>query len=172
MSRTGLLLIGLLALWSPLSARAQPQPVQPGPDYAVIRMSIDVDRPAAAVWARVGGFCDLGAWFKIDCTVTKGDGGIGSVRSIAGGRVVEVMTAKTELSYGYVQPAIAGKAYDLYHGFLEARPVSATTSRLLYTLMYDASLIPDAAARDADIARRRAQFEAALKTMKAIAERP
>ena len=60
---------------------------------------IDVDRPANAVWARVGKFCDLGAWLKIDCTVTKGDGGIGSVRSLAGGRVTEVMVAKTELAY-------------------------------------------------------------------------
>jgi hypothetical protein len=50
------------------------------PEYTVIRMSQPVDRPAAEVWKRVGGWCDLGAWMKIDCTVTKGDGGIGSVR--------------------------------------------------------------------------------------------
>jgi hypothetical protein len=79
---------------------------------------------------------------------------------------------KTELSYGYAQPPVAGNPYNLYHGFLEARPVSATTSRLLYTLMYDASQLPDQAAKDADIARRRAMFEGALRSMKEIAERP
>jgi hypothetical protein len=135
-------------------------------------MSIDVDRPAQAVWAKVGKFCDLGVWAKVDCTITTGDGDIGSVRSIAGGRVTEIMVGKTELSYGYAQPPVAGNPYNLYHGFLEARPVSATTSRLLYTLMYDASQLPDQAAKDADIARRRAMFEGALRSMKEIAERP
>jgi len=171
MSRVAVL-IGVLALLSGSAAVAQAPPAPPAPDYAVIRMSIDVGRPAEAAWARVGKFCDLGAWFKIDCVITKGDGDIGSVRALVGGRIVEVMVAKTPLSYGYVQPPVAGKAYDLYHGFLEARPVSATSSRLLYTLMYDVSLLPDQAARDADIAKRRAQFEGALKAMKAIAERP
>jgi hypothetical protein len=164
-------LIGFLALAICAPVLAQTPPARP-PDYAVIRMSIDVDRPAVAAWARVGKFCDLGAWLKIDCIITTGDGDIGSVRSIARGHVTEVMVAKTDLSYGYVQPPAAGKGYDLYHGFLEARPISATTSRLLYTLLYDVSLLPDRAAQDADIARRRALFQGALKTMKEIAERP
>jgi hypothetical protein len=151
---------------------AQTPAAGPAPDYAVIKMSIDVDRPAPAVWAKVGKFCDLGVWAKIDCTITKGDGDIGSIRSIAGGRVTEIMVGKTELAYGYVQPPVAGRPYNLYHGFLEARPVSATTSRLLYTLMYDVSLLPNQAAKDADIARRRAMFEGALKSMKKIAEQP
>jgi hypothetical protein len=168
--RHAAVLIGMLTLLARSVAFAQGP--APPPDYAVIKMSIDVDRPAAAVWARVGRFCDLGAWLKIDCAITRGDGDIGSMRSIAGGRVVEVMVARTDLSYGYVQPPVVGKPYDLYHGFLEARPVSAGTSRLLYTLLYDVSLLPDQAARDADIARRRALFEGALKSMKAIAERP
>ncbi len=140
------------------------------PDYAVIRMSQAVDRPAAEVWKKVGGWCDLGAWMKIDCTVTKGDGGIGSVRSIAGGRVIEVVVARTDLSYGYAQPPVAGRPYDLYHGFLEAKPVTAKTSVLEYTLMYDVSALPDAAARKADMDRRRALFEGALRNMKALAE--
>jgi opacity protein-like surface antigen len=140
------------------------------PEYAVIRMSQPVDRPAAEVWKKVGGWCDLGAWMKIDCTVTKGDGGIGSVRSIAGGRVTEIMVARTDLSYGYAQPPVEGRPYDLYHGFVEAKPVSARTSVLEYTLMYDVSGLPDAAARQADMDRRRALFEGALRNMKALAE--
>jgi hypothetical protein len=158
------LLAAALALVLPASALAAE------PDYAVIRMSQAVDRPAAEVWKTVGGWCDLGAWMKIDCTVTKGDGGIGSVRSIAGGRVTEVMVARTDLSYGYVQPPVEGRPYDLYHGFVEAKPVSTRTSVLEYTLMYDVSGLPDAAARTADQARRRALFEGALRNMKAMAE--
>lgn len=165
-------LVALLAVLFSASAFAQTPAVPPAPTYTVIRMSIDVDRPAEAVWAKVGKFCDLGVWMKVDCTITRGDGDIGSVRSIAGGRVTEIMVGKTELSYGYTQPAVPSRPYNLYHGFLEARPVSATTSRLLYTLFYDASQLPDQAARDADAARRRAMFEGALKSMKAIAEQP
>lgn len=140
------------------------------PEYAVIAMSIEVAKPAAATWARVGGYCDLGTWMKIDCKVTKGDGGVGSIRSIAGGRITEVLVAKTDLAYGYVQPAVEGKPYNLYHGFLEAMPLTAKTSRLNYTLLFDVSALPDQAAKDRDIAGRRALFEAALKAMKALAE--
>jgi hypothetical protein len=55
---------------------------------------------------------------------------------------------------------------------MEARPVTATTSRMLYTLVYDISNLADQAAKDADIARRRGMFETALKNMKALAEGP
>ena len=143
---------------------------QAAPDYAVIKMTQTVDRPAAAVWAKVGGFCDLGVWMKIDCKISSGDGGVGSVRSIAGGRVTEVMVGKTDLSYGYVQPAVEGKFYNLYHGFLEAKAVTAKTSVLNYTLIYDVSNLPDQAAKDADMARRRTLFMGALTAMKTLAE--
>ena len=49
----------------------------------------------------------------------------------------------TELSYTYTQPVRAGRPYDLYHGTLEARPVTATTSKLVYTLVYDNSMLAD-----------------------------
>jgi hypothetical protein len=58
----------------------------------------------------------------------------------------------------------------MYHGTLEARPVTATTSKLVYTLMYDNSLLPDDAAREADRARRTASFTRALQNMKILAE--
>ena len=145
------------------------------PEYVTIKMEIDVAKPAKDAWAKVGAdYCMLSKWIaagrEVPCAVTKGDGGIGSVRSIANGAVTEVLTAKTELSYGYTQPAKEGKFYDLYHGFLEARPVDAKSSKLIYTLMYDVSNLADQAAKDADVARRRTQFEGALKNMKAMAE--
>ena len=76
------------------------------------------------------------------------------------------------MSYGYTQPVEEGQFYDLYHGFVEAKPVTAQTSKLLYTLVYDISDKPDQATKDADVARRRARFEGALKNMKALAEAP
>ena len=95
---------------------------------------------------------------------------MGTVRVLAGGRVTEILVAQTELSYGYTQPVREGQYYILYHGFMEARPVTATTSKMLYTLTYDVSNLADQAAKDADIARRKGMFETALKNMKALAE--
>ena len=103
------------------------------PEYVTIKMEIEVAKPAADVWAKVGGYCDLGTWIAppprtVPCSVTSGDGGIGTVRSIANGAVIEVLTAQTPLSYGYTQPAREGQFYNLYHGFMEARPVTASSS--------------------------------------------
>ena len=142
------------------------------PQYTTIKMEIDVARPAAAVWAKVGGYCDISKWLDVDCMIKSGDGGIGTVRLLNGGRVTEILVGKTDLSYGYTQPVREGQFYNLYHGFLEAKPVTAQTSKLLYTLMYDISDKADASARQADVAQRRARFEGALKKMKELAEAP
>ena len=146
------------------------------PEWTTIKMEIDVNKSAAETWAKVGAdYCALGKWLRagaqIPCTVTSGDGGVGTVRSIANGAVTEVLIGKTELAYGYMQPAKPGAAfYDHYHGFMEARPTGANTSKIIYTLMLDVSNLADKAAKDADVARRRAMFEGALKNMKAMAE--
>jgi Polyketide cyclase / dehydrase and lipid transport len=140
------------------------------PEYTTLHMEISVAKPAREVWAKVGKYCDISAWMSIDCKITSGDGGIGTVRVLAGGRVTEILVGMTELSYGYTQPAKEGKFYDLYHGFMEARPVTATTSKILYTLVYDVSDKADKAAKDADVAGRKTRFEAALANMKKIAE--
>jgi hypothetical protein len=142
------------------------------PEYTRIELQIDIAKPAAEVWAKVGGYCDIAKWLDVDCAITSGDGGIGTVRVLAGGRVTEILVAQTELSYGYAQPAREGQFYNLYHGFMEARPVTDRTSKMLYTLVYDVSDKPDQAAKEADIARRRAMFEGALSNIKALAEAP
>ncbi|HMB74108.1 MAG TPA: SRPBCC family protein [Gammaproteobacteria bacterium] len=141
------------------------------PQYTTIELEIDVDRPAEEVWATVGGYCDIEKWIaSLDCEITSGDGGMGTVRVLAGGRVVEILVAQTDLSYGYTQPAVEGQFYNLYHGFMEARPVTQDSSKILYTLVYDVSNFEDQAAKDADIARRTGMFETALANMKALAE--
>ena len=141
------------------------------PEYTTIELEIDIAKPAKEVWAKVGGYCDISKWLNnVDCTITSGDGGMGTVRVLAGGRVTEILVAQTELSYGYTQPAREGQFYNLYHGFMEAKPVTDKTSKMLYTLVYDVSDKPDQAAKDADVARRRTAFEGALEKMKQLAE--
>jgi hypothetical protein len=143
------------------------------PEYVTIRMEVDIARPAAEVWAKVGGYCDISKWLNgVDCAITSGDGEMGTVRALRGGQVIEILVAKTDLSYGYTQPVREGQFYNLYHGFMEAKPVTAQTSKIIYTLVYDVSDKADQAAKDADIAQRRTRFEAALQNMKALAEAP
>jgi hypothetical protein len=126
-----------------------------------------VNRPAAEVWKRVGKYCDIGEWMRLNCTITSGkDGEVGAVRSVAN----EVLVGKTDLSYTYTQPVREGRPYNLYHGTLEARPVTATTSKLVYTLMYDNSMLADDAARERDKAQRTTTFTTALENMKILAE--
>lgn len=137
------------------------------PTYVTISLEITVNRPAAEAWKRVGKYCDIGEWLRIPCTITSGkDGEVGAVRSVAN----EVLVGKTELSYTYTQPVRANRPYNLYHGTLEARPLTATTSKLVYTLMYDNSMLADDAARDRDKAQRTRQFTQALENMKILAE--
>ena len=137
------------------------------PTYTSIVMEVDVNRPAAEVWKRVGKYCDIGEWLQIACTITQGkDGEVGAVRSV----VNEVLVGKTDLSYTYTQPVREGRPYNLYHGTLEARPVTATTSKLVYTLMWDNSMLADDAARERDKTQRNTQFTRALQNMKILAE--
>jgi hypothetical protein len=152
-------------------AAAQPPPPPPmqtpNPSYASVAMEIDVNRPAPEVWKRVGKFCDIGEWFQLPCTIVSGkDGEFGAVRSVAS----EILVGKTDLSYTYTQPVREGLRYNMYHGTLEARPVTATTSKIVYTLFFDNSNLPDEAAKQADKDRRRTQFMRGLQNMKTLAE--
>ena len=154
--------LAVVALLFSLTSMAQ--------EYVTIDMEIDINKPAAEVWEKVGDYCAISEWLRLPCEITSGDGGMGSVRSLLGGRIIEIMVAQTELSYGYTQPAVEGEFYNLYHGFMEARPVTVSTSKMLYTLTYDVSNLADQAAKDADIERRRGMFTNALGAMKALAE--
>ena len=157
----------LLALATTLLA----PPLLAAPEYVRVELDIDIDRPAAEVWAKVGDYCAIGEWLGLECELTAGDGDMGSVRLLAG-RITEIMVAQTELSYGYTQPVVEGQFYNLYHGFMEARPVTDDSSKMLYTLVYDVSNLADQAAKDADMERRRGMFETALQNIKEIAEAP
>jgi hypothetical protein len=166
--------LAVVCIASSVHAQA-PAPAPPGagssavaaPTYIAIPMEIAVNRSAADVWKRVGKFCDIGEWLRLPCTITSGkDGEFGAVRTVGG----EVLVGKTELSYTYTQTVKDGRPYNMYHGTLEARPVTATTSKLVYTLFFDNSLLADDAARETDRARRVTAFTTALQNMKILAE--
>jgi hypothetical protein len=137
------------------------------PTYVSIPMEITVNRPAADVWKRIGKYCDIAEWLQTTCTILSGkDGEIGTVRSVGG----EILVGKTDLSYTYTQPPRNGRPYILYHGTLEVKPLTATTSKIVYTLMYDNSTLADDAAREKDRAQRLARFTQAIENMKILAE--
>jgi hypothetical protein len=141
-------------------------------EYVTIEMEIDINKSASEVWEVVGEYCHIEEWGGLPCEVTSGNGGMGTVRELALGprSIIEILVAQTELSYGYTQPVTEGEYYNLYHGFMEARPVTADTSKMLYTLVYDVSNLENQQAKDADMARRRGAFEGMLQKMKEIAE--
>src|SRR5579871_384338 len=141
-----------LLLTSPIVAQqpaAAPAPALrplavPNPHYFVLSLHVDVNAPAEKVWARIGKFCDIGEWGVPGCMILSGDGGLGTVRSTAGG---EIMVARTQLSYTYTQPVREGVLFNAYHGTLEVQPLTASTSRINYTFVYDNSMLADDAAR-------------------------
>ena len=147
--------------------RPHPAPLQvPNPHYVTFSLTQEVNEPASITWARVGKFCAIGEWAFHGCRLIQGDGGFASERSI----VDEVLVGKTEHSYTYTQPVRTGATYNLYHGTLEVQPVTAKTSRIVYTFLYDNSMLPDDAARNAEIATRKKRFHVFLLNMKTLAE--
>ena len=139
------------------------------PNYVTIALETTVNKPVADVWKRIGGYCTISEWLQIaaGCKILSGtDNEVGAVRSVAG----EVLVGKTQYSYTYTQTVRAGRPYNLYHGTIEARPVTPTTTKLIYTLIYDNSMLPDDPAREKDKASRTAVFTRALSNMKTLAE--
>ncbi len=153
-------------------APAPPAPLAvPNPRYTTLILEIDVARPAAQVWTRVGRYCGIAEWMPFTCAISDGiEGQLGAVRSLNNGAIIEMMVGKTELSYTYAQPVRVGAPYNAYHGTLEARPVTATTSKLIYSFFYDVSMLADDAARAAERAARTARFGQAMQNMKVLAE--
>jgi hypothetical protein len=134
-------------------------------DFVTVPLETTINAPADKAWPKINGYCLIGAWFKTTCTVSGPDGQVGAVRTIAG-RIRELMVAKTAWSYTYSQP----KSPSDYHGTVEIQPIDKKTSKLLYTLVYDADTSPGAADKAKDKAQRTAQFTTLVATMKAAAE--
>ncbi len=158
----------ILAQGAPATPAPMTGYINTKPDFVDIHMERMVDRPAAAVWAKVGGYCQIADWFNTPCKYTAGNGEIGTNRALgAAGNTNELMVAKTPLSYGYSQPL--SPIY--YHGNLSVEVVDATHSRIVYDLLYDAGgMTVDAKA--ADMARRKTRFEQGIDKMVELAHAP
>jgi NADPH-dependent 2,4-dienoyl-CoA reductase/sulfur reductase-like enzyme len=140
------------------------------PHYVTIVRQIDVNKPAATVWSKVGGFCDLTKWLGKSCEIVAGSGNeIGATRKIDH-QIIEVLVGKTATSYTYSQPEMPGAQVHFYHGTLDVQPVTAKTSRIVYTLFYDNASIGDTAAQKKEYDGRTAVFQKAVETMKGLAE--
>lgn len=155
-------LAGLAAAAAALSLAGA---AQAAGDYVSIVQETPLNVPAETAWAKVKGYCDIGAWLKTTCEITQGkDGELGALRKIAG-RIEEVIVAVTPMSYTYadIDPKI------LYHGTVEVRPVSKTSSKLVYSLFFDQTTVP-VEQREANKTRRQQMFAGVMATMKGMAE--
>jgi hypothetical protein len=150
-----------------------PVPAVPEPLYAALVFEMLVDRAADAVWARVGKFCDIAEWGHYHCTLISGvDGQLGAVRLVSNGvhRITEMMVGRTDLSYTYTQPVIAGVPFNAYHGTLEAKSIRGAGTKLTYSFFYDTSMMKGDAARAAEVTERRSRVMRYLANMKILAE--
>lgn len=164
----GLCMAGATVLvGSATAAAAEPAAT---PHYVTIVRKIDVNKPAAAVWSKVGNYCDLSKWLSLSCDIVSGSGNeIGATRKVDH-KIIEVLVGKTATSYTYSQPEMPGADVHFYHGTLDVQPVTAKTSRIVYTLFYDNSGIGDAAAQKKEVDGRTAAFQKAVENMKSLAE--
>lgn len=158
--------LGLLAMAGAAAAQAPATPEKKPAEYTSVVQDITVDRPIDVVMKKTAGYCDIAAWFKTTCVYTVGKGELGTNRLI-GGRINEVLVAKTERSYTYAQPLSPIS----YHGTVEYVPEGNKT-KIVYALFWDLSADADQAAKDRDIAGRKAMFANVLKVMKTAAEAP
>lgn len=137
-------------------------------DYAIIVIERPVNASAADTWKKIGPFCALRDWFSTQCDITKGnETDVGSIRSVAGGRVSEVLVAKTQYSYTYTFPAPNPTAY---HGTVEVVPEGAKKAKIIYTLFFDQETIATAEAKAADKEQRRKRFTEGVEKMVKMAE--
>jgi hypothetical protein len=137
-------------------------------DFVTVPLSVTVNAPADKAWPKMNGYCQIGAWFKTTCEITSGkDHEMGAIRLIAG-RVTELLVASTAWSYTYSQP----KSPIDYHGTVEIQPIDKKTSKLLYTLVYDADALPKHEPEDKakDKENRTKQFTNLINAMKAAGE--
>jgi Polyketide cyclase / dehydrase and lipid transport len=108
---------------APAPAAPSGSVVVASPTYTSIPMEITVNRPAAEVWKRIGKYCNVSEWLQIPagCKITSGtDGEVGAVRTVArrcSWAAPSCLTPTRKLRR-------KATPYNLYHGTLEARPVT------------------------------------------------
>jgi hypothetical protein len=157
--------IATVFLFCMAAANAQtPQPA----DWTTITLTADIAKPADVAWEKIGGndWCAIAKYLDVkSCEIVSGKGELGSVRTI-NGSIVENVVARTAHSYTYAQPFTP----IFYHGTLAVEPVDKGHSKLIYTLIWNQTAVGDAAAQAAARDGRRTRFQAAVDKMKAAAE--
>ena len=152
------------------SAPAESRGVAEKPTYISIPFEISVDRPAGDVWTRIDKYCTVSDVLSLDCRIIAGrEGEVGAVRQVSG-TILEIIVGRTAMSYTYAAAVRPGQPYNMYHGTIEVRPITPATSKILYTLTYDNSILADEAARDKDRATKVAIFSKVLTNLKTLAE--
>lgn len=137
-------------------------------DYVAIVNHAEINRPAAQVWKRVGGYCAIAEWLGVTCTYQSGSGQLGSVR-IINGNILEVMVAESPLSYTYWQTKGA-MAPAGYHGTVAIVPHGKHRSTVVYTLVYNQDAFSSEAERTAQRERLAKRFEGACDAIKKLSE--
>jgi hypothetical protein len=151
------------------AAAVQAQTPQPA-DWTTMTLTADLNKPANVAWQRIGGddWCAIGKYLDVkSCDINSGKGEMGSVRTI-NGTIVEIVVARTPLSYTYAQPFTP----IFYHGTVAVQPASKGHSKLVYTLIWNQTAVGDAAAQAAARDSRRTRFQAAVDKMAAAANAP
>ncbi|MBD3759646.1 SRPBCC family protein [Rhizorhabdus sp.] len=152
------------------TATAQSPPISAASSKLVLgtaRAEVTVNKPIDEVWSRVGDFCDIRDWVGTSCDIVYGkENEIGTVRTTGN----EIIVGKTKYSYTYGQVGSERRPYRLYHGTLEAQPTSATSTKLIYTFLWDDSGAESALAREKTRQQRAAMALGLLTNMKTLAE--
>jgi uncharacterized protein YndB with AHSA1/START domain len=155
--RTALIAAGSLLAGISVSAAAE---------YTSITLEKIVERPADAVWAKVGPFCAIKDWLKTTCEYTSGSGDIGTVRVVEG-KYHEVLVGKTPHSYTY---AFQEPNPTMYHGTLSVVPQGRDKSKLIYIMLWDQEKSPTPEAKAKERAGNTEFATHALDNMKQMAE--
>ncbi|HEX2759415.1 MAG TPA: SRPBCC family protein [Rhizomicrobium sp.] len=149
---------------------------QAAPEWNTILLEKVVDRTPDQVWAKIGGYCSILQWLKLQsCVVTSGNQvSVGTNRRL-NGKTDEIIVAATPYSYTYAQqPSDVQPASPIfYHGTLAVEPLDrGKKTKIVYTLFYDNSNLDTVEKKQADRAARTKRFGEALDTMKQMAECP
>ncbi|HVV28134.1 MAG TPA: SRPBCC family protein [Rhizomicrobium sp.] len=149
-------------------------PAAAAPEWNTILLEKVVDRTPDQVWAKIGGYCAIQQWLKLNsCVITAGNGvSVGTNRRL-NNRIDEIIVAATPHSYTYAQQPsdIQPVSPIFYHGTLAVEPLDGgRKTKIVYTLFYDISNLDTPEKRAADRAQRTQHFGEGLDRMKAMAE--
>lgn len=145
----------------------EPAMTLPLPQLVVVTCGVSIDRPAGAVWDRIGAFADAGQFLDVPCKLVAGTGGLGSVRQV-GEAILEVMVGEGLHCYSYVQTHGPMAPFG-YHGSVAVTSDGLSASCLTYALIFDAATM-DQARRDHEFDRLTGRFRRAAEAMRQVAE--